>query len=99
MAVDENPKKLSREWICESARYKYSYNFSWMGRTIIQYPQDMIAMQESADKSAPHFHSAKYPPLKTFANSPGSRRRRTGFKPVLLRMVENLCKFTRVPKA
>lgn len=24
----------------------YSYNFSWMGRPIIQYPQDMIAMQE-----------------------------------------------------
>ncbi len=42
---DEKVKKLSREWICESARYKYSYNFSWMGRPIIQYPQDMIAMQ------------------------------------------------------
>lgn len=25
---------------------KYSYNFSWMGRPIIQYPQDMVAMQE-----------------------------------------------------
>ena len=25
---------------------KYSYNFSWLGRPIIQYPQDMIAMQE-----------------------------------------------------
>lgn len=25
---------------------KYSYNFSWQGRPIIQYPQDMIAMQE-----------------------------------------------------
>jgi len=24
----------------------YSYNFTWMGRPIIQYPQDMIAMQE-----------------------------------------------------
>ena len=24
----------------------YSYNFSWMGRPIIQYPQDMVAMQE-----------------------------------------------------
>jgi len=43
---DEKVQKLSREWICESARYKYSYNFSWMGRPIIQYPQDMIAMQE-----------------------------------------------------
>ncbi len=25
---------------------QYSYNFSWMGRPIIQYPQDMVAMQE-----------------------------------------------------
>ena len=25
---------------------QYSYNFSWMGRPIIQYPQHMIAMQE-----------------------------------------------------
>jgi len=25
---------------------KYSYNFSWLGRPIIQYPQDMLAMQE-----------------------------------------------------
>ena len=29
-----------------STEPKYSYNFSWMGRPIIQYPQDMIAMQE-----------------------------------------------------
>ncbi len=29
-----------------SNREMYSYNFSWMGRPIIQYPQDMIAMQE-----------------------------------------------------
>jgi cephalosporin hydroxylase len=25
---------------------KYSYNFNWLGRPIIQYPQDMTAMQE-----------------------------------------------------
>lgn len=29
-----------------SIQEQYSYNFSWMGRPIIQYPQDMIAMQE-----------------------------------------------------
>jgi cephalosporin hydroxylase len=29
-----------------SALPKYSYNFSWLGRPIIQYPQDMVAMQE-----------------------------------------------------
>ncbi|MGC8603010.1 MAG: cephalosporin hydroxylase family protein [Desulfomonilaceae bacterium] len=29
-----------------SIRHKYSYNFAWLGRPIIQYPQDIIAMQE-----------------------------------------------------
>ena len=29
-----------------STEPKYSYNFSWMGRPIIQYPQDVFAMQE-----------------------------------------------------
>jgi cephalosporin hydroxylase len=29
-----------------SAMQKYSYNFFWQGRPIIQYPQDMVAMQE-----------------------------------------------------
>ena len=30
----------------ESTLPKYSYNFTWLGRPIIQYPQDMIATQE-----------------------------------------------------
>jgi cephalosporin hydroxylase len=29
-----------------SNKAQYSYNFTWMGRPIIQYPQDMVAMQE-----------------------------------------------------
>jgi len=29
-----------------SCQYNYSYNFKWLGRPIIQYPQDMIAVQE-----------------------------------------------------
>lgn len=32
---------------------KYSYNFSWQGRPIIQYPQDMVAMQELIWKIKP----------------------------------------------
>lgn len=39
-------KARSREFMRESIDARYSYNFSWMGRPIIQYPQDMIAMQE-----------------------------------------------------
>jgi cephalosporin hydroxylase len=34
------------EFMRASTAPKYSYNFSWMGRPIIQYPQDIIAMQE-----------------------------------------------------
>lgn len=30
----------------ESARAKYMYNFAWLGRPIIQYPQDMVAVEE-----------------------------------------------------
>jgi cephalosporin hydroxylase len=30
----------------ESIGPKYSYNFAWLGRPIIQYPQDIVAMQE-----------------------------------------------------
>src|SRR5271165_7369906 len=29
-----------------SAEHRYSYNFHWLGRPVIQYPQDMVAMQE-----------------------------------------------------
>src|ERR1700724_198495 len=29
-----------------SIRAGYSYNFSWLGRPIIQFPQDIVAMQE-----------------------------------------------------
>ena len=37
---------LSREWIASANAHKYSYHFECLGRPIIQYPQDMVAMQE-----------------------------------------------------
>jgi cephalosporin hydroxylase len=37
---------ISSKFAAETIRAGYSYNFTWMGRPIIQYPQDMIAMQE-----------------------------------------------------
>jgi cephalosporin hydroxylase len=36
----------AHEFIKVSLLPQYSYNFTWMGRPIIQYPQDMAAMQE-----------------------------------------------------
>lgn len=37
---------LSRDWLQASMQRQYVYNFDWLGRPIIQYPQDMVAMQE-----------------------------------------------------
>lgn len=36
----------TREWMNKANARKYSYHFEWMGRPIIQYPQDIVAMQE-----------------------------------------------------
>lgn len=46
MCVDVNLAELSNELFAKSCEYKYSYNFSWLGRPIIQYQQDIVAMQE-----------------------------------------------------
>lgn len=43
---DEQFAALSQTWLQESTPHKYSYHFSWLGRPIIQYPQDIIAVQE-----------------------------------------------------
>jgi len=43
---NQDLKESSIKWVKKSWSEKYSYNFSWMGRPIIQLPQDMIAMQE-----------------------------------------------------
>lgn len=49
--VSDNAKnsallKSSENFTLETIKSNYSYNFSWLGRPIIQYPQDMIALQE-----------------------------------------------------
>lgn len=46
MTSDIMLRKLSRDWFITSSRYEYSYHFTWLGRPIIQFPQDIIAMQE-----------------------------------------------------
>ena len=43
---NEHLKNTASAFMDASITARYSYNFSWMGRPIIQYPQDMIAMQE-----------------------------------------------------
>lgn len=44
--ADSDLKGLAHIFARCTARYKYSYNFEWLGRPIIQFPQDIVAMQE-----------------------------------------------------
>jgi cephalosporin hydroxylase len=46
LAGDKDVQALSRIWIREIARHRYAYNFTWLGRPVIQFPQDMLAIQE-----------------------------------------------------
>jgi cephalosporin hydroxylase len=36
----------AKTFLAASIAPKYSYNFAWLGRPIIQYPQDIVAMQQ-----------------------------------------------------
>lgn len=53
MWKDTNFKNLSKKWFLDSFQHEYSYHFKWLGRPIIQYPQDMIAIQELIWKIKP----------------------------------------------
>ncbi|MDP2851918.1 MAG: cephalosporin hydroxylase family protein [Gallionella sp.] len=46
LGADNELAALSIGWINQANSHKYSYHFEWQGRPIIQYPQDMVAMQE-----------------------------------------------------
>jgi cephalosporin hydroxylase len=50
---DKKLKRLSLEWIKQGFLKKYPYNYEWLGRPIIQYPNDMFAMQEIIWKVKP----------------------------------------------
>ena len=46
MAADPELARIAHELFLRTVRHRYSYNFSWLGRPIIQYPQDIVALQE-----------------------------------------------------
>ena len=46
-------RSLGIDFINKTVDTKYTYNFSWLGRPIIQYPQDIVAMQELIWKVKP----------------------------------------------
>lgn len=45
-AENELLQKTATDFTLGTIKVGYSYNFSWLGRPIIQYPQDIVAMQE-----------------------------------------------------
>ncbi len=46
MGKDKEFRKMSLEWILKSNEYKYGFDFTWMGRPVIQFPNDMFIIQE-----------------------------------------------------
>ncbi|MEL7544276.1 MAG: cephalosporin hydroxylase family protein [Pseudomonadota bacterium] len=43
---DEDFKKQALDWVSASMNRQYIYNFDWLGRPIIQYPEDIMSVQE-----------------------------------------------------
>ncbi|MBJ96179.1 MAG: cephalosporin hydroxylase [Rickettsiales bacterium] len=52
-ATDRRLQEAGSKFIEASLDALYSYNFSWLGRPIIQYPQDLLALQEIAWRIQP----------------------------------------------
>jgi cephalosporin hydroxylase len=53
LAADTDLQALSRIWVREIAPHKWAYNFSWLGRPAIQFPNDAWALQELIWKVRP----------------------------------------------
>ena len=46
LGENEAIAELTNSWMNAANQLKYSYHYEWQGRPIIQYPQDIVAMQE-----------------------------------------------------
>jgi cephalosporin hydroxylase len=53
MASDPEVRRLGSELFDKVNEYRYSYNFTWLGRPVIQFPQDLVAMQEVIWRARP----------------------------------------------
>jgi cephalosporin hydroxylase len=53
MGENKTLAKLTNEWMRSVNKLKYSYHFDFLGRPIIQYPQDMVVIQELIWKVKP----------------------------------------------
>ena len=46
LGLDFDLQQRSLAWMLDTAKHSYSYNFTWLGIPIIQFPQDIVALQE-----------------------------------------------------
>lgn len=53
MSHQKDVQNLSVRFITNTGRLNYTYNFDWLGLPIIQFPQDMVAVQEIIWKTKP----------------------------------------------
>lgn len=53
LQADGTLQALSRAWLGAVTRQRYTYNFTWLGRPVIQLPQDLLALQEIIWKVRP----------------------------------------------
>ena len=53
MSGEKSLEDLSKSFIEKTGPFKYTYNFDWLGLPIIQFPQDIVAMQEIIWKTKP----------------------------------------------
>jgi cephalosporin hydroxylase len=54
LGADQHLRDAAWKWAVDaSARHNYTYNFAWMDRPIIQFPQDVMAMQEIIWRTKP----------------------------------------------
>ena len=52
-ALDATITQPAKEFFARSHQLQYSYNFSWLTRPIIQYPQDIVAFQQLVSQVKP----------------------------------------------
>jgi cephalosporin hydroxylase len=46
LGEDAELLRMSQEWMLRTSRHFYTYNFTWLGVPVIQFPQDLVALQE-----------------------------------------------------
>ena len=46
MADDKELHQKSIDWMVHADKYKYTYNYTWLGRPIIKFPSDIVATQQ-----------------------------------------------------